>query len=104
MFVAVLFSRTLRHHAMPLHVMRAAARTHFLHTPNFIAHNMPIFFHKERTAAADDPDSINLVTFDGTNRRTDGRRNERNGPLIRPLPRDETVGSRKNFRARRSSY
>ena len=31
---------------------------------------MPIFFHKERTAAADDPDSINLVTFDGTNRRT----------------------------------
>ena len=26
----------------------AAARTYFLHTPYFIAHNMRIFFHKER--------------------------------------------------------
>ena len=55
-----------------LHVMRvrgegaAAARTDFLHTPYFIAHNMRIFFSQGTAAAADDPDWINLVTFDGT--------------------------------------
>ena len=58
-------------------------------------------------AAADDPDSINLVTFDGAS--GVGRMNETDPLLIRPLPRDD--GCRKNFvrqsprrRRRRSSY